>query len=747
MFANVIVDISHEKLDRTFQYKIPEHLESCVIPGVQVEIPFGKGNTLRTGYVLEVTEKAEFPIEKMKAIDKIVQGSIAIESHLIQLAWWIKENYASTMNQALKTVIPIKKQVKAKEKKQIRLLLNNDAYVSAIAEAEKKHAIARLRVLTAFAQENVLPYEMVTRKLNISLSTLQTMEKLHMIAIERENIYRNPVIKESKNVKPVTLNETQTQVVYEIGKDMENRWEQPLFTGHAVHLIHGVTGSGKTEVYMELIAHAIKKGKQAIVLIPEIALTFQTVMRFYRRFGDRVSIIHSRLSQGERYDQFERAKRGEIDIMIGPRSALFTPFHQLGLVIIDEEHESTYKSDSAPRYHARETAIARANMCNAIVVLGSATPSLESYYRARQGEYRLHVLNNRAGSAKLADVSIVDLREELKEGNKSILSRQLQEKIEERLKSGQQSILFINRRGYAGFVSCRSCGEPIHCPHCDVSLTVHTRLQCHYCGYSIPMPKKCPKCGSKYIAAFGTGTQKVEEVVKKRFPGARVLRMDMDTTKGKNGHQDILSAFANQEADILIGTQMIVKGHDFPNVTLVGVLAADLSLHAPDYRASERTFQLLTQAAGRAGRGELLGEVIIQTYAPEHYSIQTSSKQNYQAFYEQELAYRQLLNYPPISYMMVILVTSKEEEAAWQKIRQIEKELIRQGKNPEYENLQMIGPADASLSKINDIYRKIIYVKHEKYDTLVKIKNVIEQMTEELSTAVLQFDLSPIQGY
>ena len=398
-------------------------------------------------------------------------------------------------------------------------------------------------------------------------------------------------------------------------------------------------------LYMELIAHMLAQGKQAIVLIPEIALTFQTVMRFYNRFGDRVSIMNSRLSPGERFDQFERAKNGDVDIMIGPRSALFTPFSKLGLIIIDEEHESSYKSETLPRYHARETAIERARMCGASVVLGSATPSVESYYKAKTGEYELLELKHRVAEKPLPKVEVVDLREELKAGNRSILSVQLQELMEDRLKKGQQMMLFINRRGFNSFVSCRACGEAIKCPRCDVALTYHQQtiqaqrqLVCHYCGYTTAMPKQCPSCKSNMIAGFGTGTEKVEEEIKKLFPAIKTLRMDRDTTMRKDAGARILKQFAEGKADMLIGTQMIVKGHDYSNVTLVGVILADLSLYANDYRAGERTFDLLTQAAGRAGRGEKEGAVVIQTYQPEHYAIAAAASQDYKAFYEMEMA-------------------------------------------------------------------------------------------------------------
>ena len=444
------------------------------------------------------------------------------------------------------------------------------------------------------------------------------------------------------------------------------------------------------------------------------------------------------MSKGERYDQFERARKGDIDIMIGPRSALFTPFLKLGLIVMDEEHEGAYKSEVSPRYHAREAAEKRAFMQGASLVLGSATPSLESYTRALNGEYRLFSLNQRAReNSSLARVSIVDLRKEMEAGNKSVFSRELIHLIEDRLEKREQTILFINRRGYANFVSCRSCGEALSCPHCDVSLTLHknNRLVCHYCGYEIPMPKSCPVCGSSYIAGFGTGTQKIEQLAGKAFPSARILRMDADTTSGKGGHEAILSAFADREGDILIGTQMIVKGHDFPNVTLVGILAADLSLNVPDYRSSERTFQLLTQAAGRAGRDVKPGDVVIQTYRPEHYSIVTAAKQDYESFYRQEMVFRRLMKYPPAGGLLTVQFSSGGEhfleEAAEETARFLLPFVLEQG-------VQAIGPLEAGVYKVNDIYRKILYLKHENYDILIKIRNQTESFLQSRPKLFLQ---------
>lgn len=738
-FAQIIIDISHEKVDRTFDYRIPPQLEDRISVGVLVKIPFGKGNSLRKGYVVGITDHADYDADKIKEIAGIVEGSVSAESQLIMLAWWLKEQYGSTMNQALKTVLPVKQKVKPKEKKVLRLLIQEEQLEALTAEAEKKSYKARVRLFKALKENPLIPYEVASGQMNLSAATLKPVIEKGYVALESEEIFRNPVKDAGSRVKAVDLNGEQQAVADAFCEDYEAGKRE-------TYLIHGITGSGKTEVYMEMISRVISEGMQVIVLIPEIALTYQTVMRFYGRFGNRVSIINSRLSAGERYDQFERARGGDIDIMIGPRSALFTPFSRLGLIIIDEEHEGAYKSEVVPRYHARDVAVKRAQMQNASVVLGSATPSLEAYTKALRGEYQLFSLHTRAkADSRLADVAVVDLREELKDGNKSIFSRRLQQMISDRLEKKEQIMMFINRRGYANFVSCRSCGEAIKCPHCDVTLTLHkdNRLVCHYCGYSIPMPDKCPSCGSPYIANFGVGTQKIEMMTKKMFPQARVLRMDLDTTSKKGGHEEILSAFAEGDADILIGTQMIVKGHDFPDVTLVGVLAADLSLYTPDYRAAERTFQLLTQAAGRAGRDARHGDVIIQTYNPEHYSIVTAAEQDYETFYHQEMAYRRLMKYPPVNVLFTVQMASKSEAALVEAADRLAAHITPQA---DEEKVQMIGPVDASVYKINDIYRKILYLKQENYDILIKIRDNIDCFQQEKSEifkgVVVQYDFS-----
>lgn len=722
MFANIVVDISHEKLDRTFQYKIPDDLKSQIRPGTVVKIPFGKGNRALNGYVVGLCDTPQFPLERLKEIQGVCAGEETSESRLIALAAWMREQYGSTMIQALKTVFPVKEKVKAVEKKSLHLALSREEWEKAVAETRKKNYKARLRLLEALGQTPVLDYQEAALTLGVTWAVVRPLQERGWVRVVSQALLRNPVDLKGNGGEAASLNEEQQQVMQGIADGWAAGDGRPC-------LIRGITGSGKTEVYMELIDGVLAEGKQVIVLIPEIALTHQTLLRFYRRFGDKVSVLNSRLSHGERYDQFCRAKSGEVSIMIGPRSALFTPFSHLGLIIMDEEHEGTYKSENSPRYHARETAIERAKMEKAYVVMGSATPSLEAYHRCKKGEYRLFCLTSRFEERRLPDVHIVDMREEMRQGNRSILSRSLWDAMDNRLRKKEQTMLFLNRRGYAGFVSCRSCGHVMKCPHCDVSLSEHNygRLVCHYCGYEEPKTAVCPECGSPYIGGFKAGTQQIEAVVKKQLPEARVLRMDADTTKSKEGHRKILEAFENQEADILIGTQMIVKGHDFPNVTLVGAIAADLSLNVADFRSGERTFQLLAQAVGRAGRGEKEGEAFIQTYHPDHYSIVNAANQDYEAFYEEEIAYRRLLSYPPSAHMMAVLGTGPKEPMLQTAMEYLKKYILRIHPGRE---LGVIGPADQGVSKINDIYRKVIYLKQKDCDILVYIKNKLEQYIE-----------------
>ena len=737
-YAGVIVDISLEKLDRVFDYKVPAYLEGILHPGMQVWIPFGNGNRRIKGFVVSLADTCSYEEYKVKELLGVCEGAISVEGQLIELAAWMRERYGCTMNQAMKTVLPVKNKVKEKTKVLVSLNIDKTA-VDEYAEKNKR-AKARIRVLQTLLEKGTLEKDKLLEEASTTGATLKELQEAGLLSLQSETIYRLPKIAREEK-QEIILNQNQQTILDNFRQDFaEGRCEN--------YLLHGVTGSGKTEVYMGMLENVLNSGKQAIVLIPEIALTFQTVMRFYGRFGDKVSVIHSKMSAGERYDQMERAKRGEISIMIGPRSAVFTPFSNLGMIIIDEEHEGSYKSETNPKYHAREVAKKRCEMSHASLVLGSATPSIESYFKASCGEYKLLKLPNRINDLNLAAVQVVDLRQELKEGNRSVISRALRKQMQEALDKNQQIMLFLNRRGHTGFISCRSCGHVLKCPHCDVSLTLHKdgRMRCHYCGYEQTTVKNCPECGSPYIGGFRAGTQAIEEVVRKEFPDAKILRMDMDTTRKKGSYEAILESFSKKEADILIGTQMIVKGHDFPAVTLVGVLLADLSLHASDYMAAERTFQLLTQAVGRAGRGNLPGNAVIQTYQPEHYAVQRAAAQDYEGFYDLEIAYRDLMSYPPMSGMLAMLLQGADEdilEAESEKIKTMILEM-------DIPLLRVTGPTPAVISKISDIYRRVIYLKHEDAKELYRVREMIDEAVknETISKEIrVEYDENPLYAY
>lgn len=712
IYAGVIVDISHEKLDKIFQYSVPEDIASVISIGNKVNIPFGAGH--RTGYVVNLSNTPEIAPDKIRPLDGIVKSSTTIDERMIRLAYWMKTNYGSTINQALKTVIPVKEKVKQVNNRTVRLLISPREALS-LSEEYRTSKRKQSEILKFLSNNPVCDYRKVTQQMGQVRQSLTALSDAGLIEIDTQRVFRNE-LEAAEDFRNVTsLNQEQRVVCDGIIKDYDNNDMTPC-------LIKGVTGSGKTEVYMEIIQHVLSKGREVIVLIPEISLTYQTIMRFYAKFGNVVSVINSRLSKGEKYDRFELAAQGRIKIMVGPRSALFTPFNNLGAVIIDEEHESAYQSETIPRYHARETAIELARMTGAKVIMGSATPSLETFNRCKSGIYKLYRLDNRAGNATIPDVDVVDLRDEMKKGNRTMFSTKLKSLMQEKLDAGEQIMLFLNRRGYQGFINCRECGNVIQCPHCDVSLTLHgrNRLVCHYCGYETVFNHICPKCGSKYIGAFKAGTEKVEEETRKIFPHASVLRMDLDTTSGKEGHRNILEKFASHEADILIGTQMIVKGHDFADVTLVGILLADMSLHCSDYRAAEITFDLLTQAAGRAGRGDRKGNVVIQTYDPEHYSIVHAAGQDYDAFYDEEMGYRELMGYPPSNHMMAVRISCADADLA----TKLSDELYKLTSVDDKVNI--IGPADAAVYKINDIYNRVIYYKCRDYALLIQIKDIIE---------------------
>ncbi|MDD5832473.1 MAG: primosomal protein N' [Clostridiales bacterium] len=689
-YAKIIIDISAGQADRAFTYRIPETLEDTARIGLRVMVPFGTGKRLRKGIIIGLSDQCDYDEHKIKEIVSSVPGAVDGEADLIRLAEIIADEYGCTMNQALKTVLPVRSSVRK--------------------NSRRKDPV-----------ETILSFSQEGEKNNLRADSAEHKQEGSRVSISPEEQQEK-----SRRSAPV-LNEDQRRVCTEILSDMRR-----------TSLLYGITGSGKTRVYIELIRQMQREGKSSIVLIPEISLAYQMITELTGYFGDRIAVLHSRLSAGERYDQYVRALRGDIDVMVGPRSALFAPFANTGLIIIDEEHEHTYQSETAPRYDARFVAERKAAMCGAKLLLGSATPSLGSYKKALSGEYMLHVLKKRAhAGASLPSIHVADMRKELMNGNRSIFSVQLREMINDRLSRGEQIMLFLNRRGYAGFVSCRSCGRVIKCPHCDVSLTAHNEwyrdpatgrkmsalLSCHYCGYTSSMPDSCPECGSRFIAPFGTGTQKLEQACRREFPGVRVLRMDGDTTSEKNSFERILSSFRAHEADILIGTQMIVKGHDFENVTLVGIVAADMSINSPEYDASERTYQLITQAAGRSGRGSRPGDVVIQSYDPSHYAISCAAGRDYEAFFEREMSYRRLMGYPPELYMLFIRLRSEDEAALDEACGETVKRLGETVGNRE----AVIGPCRESVYKIKDSYRKIIYVKDMRHDIIKRIRDDINE--------------------
>lgn len=739
-YARVIVNISHENLDKFYEYEIPKEWEETIQVGSQVLIPFGAGNKLIKGFVLGITEGSQFDPAKIKPLKEVLQDGMVLESQFIQLAAWIRNRYGATMNDALRAVLPVKRKMKEKEVRYLHLQASMERMERFRAECERKKYKARLLLAETLMDCPEIEIGDAIKNYGVSREAIKAFEQMGILSISSERTYRNPVETRVCEERKVTLTESQKNIVEDIWKEYEDGVRN-------TYLIHGVTGSGKTEVYMELMERVVREGKQVIFLIPEIALTVPMVERFYQRFGDSISVLHSKLSDGERSDQYERAKNGEISIMIGPRSALFTPFSNIGLIILDEEHEPSFVNENQPKYHAREVAIYRAEMCGASVVLGSATPSLESYYAAKQGIYKLYELKERVGDSQLPNVTVIDLREELKARNRSIFSRYLSQRINECLEQKKQILLFINRRGYAGFISCRACGHVLKCPHCDVSLTEHNngKLMCHYCGYEVVKPSVCPSCGSKYIGSFGVGTQKVEEMARKEFPNARILRMDGDTVSKKGEYEKILNQFNAGFADILIGTQMVAKGHDFENVSLVGAMAADLSLHMNDFRSAERTFQLLSQAGGRAGRRKKQGEFIIQTYDPKHYSIEMTKDADYQGFYEKEMAYRGLLNYPPLGHVLAIMVSSKYQERPDRTAR-----LLALAVKDKFPQIQLIGPVNATIYKLNDRYRKVMYLKSADLEQLIEGKNFLEEyihFSEQFKYVTVSFDMDPMNGY
>lgn len=731
-YAEVIVDVAAKRVDRIFHYRIPEHCQALLVKGSRVIVPFGPRKI--EGYVVGLSDRSE--VEQVKDIIRVVDPEPMFPPDLLELARWMADTYMCTMVDALQAIMPAGVKLSAASRVRIKTVRTVRPALTPAEWAVQKAALAKR------APKQVLAVDMAMARSGLTAAGLaeatgidagvvrSAIQKGLLVTIEEETArdpWRNRKFAPDLPLMPTPDQERALTAI-----------RDSLQTGSLeVFLLHGVTGSGKTEVYLQAISGNLVLGRQAIVLVPEISLTPQMVERFKARFGDKVAILHSRLSAGERYDEWRKVKNGLVEVVVGARSAIFAPFKKLGLIIIDEEHEGSYKQEDHPKYHAREAALKRAALTGSTVVLGSATPALESFYRVRLGEFKLITINDRVAGRPLPEVQIVDLREEMAAGNRSIFSRLLQEKLAEKLERREQVILFLNRRGFSTFVVCRECGLVMRCPHCAVTLTYHAAgdsLQCHYCNFTRSSPKTCPKCGSVNIRYFGIGTQRVEDEVKKMFPAARVLRMDVDTTGRKGAHEQILTAFKNGEADILVGTQMIAKGLDFPRVTLVGVVTADTSLNLPDFRAAERTFQLMTQVAGRAGRAERPGEVVIQTYSPDHYSILAAQTHDYSGFYHREIELRRSLEYPPFSRLVRIVVSGTDETRIIQAAACLEK-ILRGLTIGEDLGVQesILGPAPAPLARIKRRYRWQLCLKGTAPEKLIAlVKQAIPLFEDEI---------------
>ncbi|MGX7173407.1 primosomal protein N' [Enterococcus ratti] len=783
VLADIIVDVPTMQTDQPFTYLVPSEMETVIQIGMRAEVPFGNGNRHVQGFVVNLQEKKTIPLQELKSIIQLLDLAPVVNQELLCLADYMKTITYAFKITCLQTMLPSvmkaaydKRIYPLSDTKEIKALFNGRKKIS-WKEAQKEGILSQL---IRWRQEKLVDihYEVRTKNkvktmrfihpnLNkvqieeewgklrknakkqkelllclseqkkpeavayykekgISTATLKQGRKKGWLSFEEIESYRDPYKNRTfEQTKAFKLNEQQQYAVDCIIEAVQQNKSQTF-------LLEGITGSGKTEVYLQAISEILSQNKTAIMLVPEIALTPQMVERFKGRFGEAVAVLHSGLSQGEKYDEWRKIERNEAQVVVGARSAIFAPLDNIGLIIVDEEHESSYKQEETPRYHARDLAIWRGNYHHCPVVLGSATPSLESRARAQKGRYKLLHLNQRANaSAQLPAIEIIDMRQELQQHNTSTFSKQLREKIHDRLKKQEQTVLLLNRRGYSSFVMCRDCGFVLPCPNCDISLTLHMdthSMRCHYCGHEEEIPYRCSNCGSNKIRYYGTGTQKVEEELKSHFPKARILRMDVDTTRKKGAHERILQQFGQKNADILLGTQMIAKGLDFPDVTLVGVLNADTSLNLPDFRSSERTFQLLTQVSGRAGRAEKAGEVFIQTFNPQHYAIELAKEQNYERFYQQEMSVRRRSGYPPYYFTVKITASHQDEQVAAKKIYEIANQL----KHTMGTQSLMLGPTPSPMNRVKNryYYQLIIKYKHEPHLTKL-LKNVLDQSQKD----------------
>lgn len=655
VFAQVIVDIVHENVAHTFSYGIPEGMALSV--GQRVEVPFGR--MIKEGIIVGFSETCDVPPDKLRCIRAPLEEYPAVLPPLLTLARQMADQAHCPLAETLRLMLPAEMRggrVAVKTQPVAQLAIppcEVDAAIERQGRSQKRRMLLNL-----LRDGDIHPMAELRALVHEPLTSLRMLEDAGLVRLTEEEVLRRPAGEADAVVTDPLLTPYQQEALDEVLPD--------LHAGRGKYLLHGVTGSGKTEVFIRLVRHVLGMGRSAIILVPEIALTPQMVSWFRARFGDTAAVLHSRLSAGERFDEWRRIRLGRAKVVIGARSAVFAPCENLGIIVVDEEHESTYLSDRHPRYDAREVAAWRTENEHATLLLASATPSILSFAKARRGDYTLLEMPHRVNDRPMPEVTVVDMRREIGNGNRSVFSGLLMQKLRACMHRGEQAMLLMNRRGYNSFVSCRSCGLTMKCPNCDVALTYHLsggdgRLHCHYCGFVTDTPSTCPQCASRYIRYFGAGTQKVEEELHRLLPGIGVVRMDIDTTSGKEGHARLLDEFRSGRARILVGTQMIAKGLDFPRVTLVGVVAADMTLNLPDYRSRERTFQLLTQVAGRAGRGSIPGEVIVQTYKPEDEIIQASARQDYRAFFESEFARRRTGLYPPFTILARLLVESPSE--------------------------------------------------------------------------------------
>lgn len=719
MIIGVLVELSNKNIDKIFDYSVPDNLKDKIKVGIRVKVPFGKMEL--EGFVIEIKNSSDISV---KDILDVVDDEVILNEELLELGKKIQEDTLSTLISCYQIMLP--KALKAKNGMVINKKFDTYYYLNKDIVCYGKLSASQDRIINlCMEKEYVLRKELV----DISLSSLNTLIKKNILLEKKLEHYR---LSYNEKIEPKKeLTEDQMKVVNEV----------LLNKGYCPYLLYGVTGSGKTEVYMELIEDALNRGKTSIVLVPEISLTPQMVLRFQKRFGDNIAAIHSALSDGEKYDEWRRIVKGEAKIVIGARSAIFAPLKNIGMIIIDEEHSDSYKQDdSNPRYSAKDVALIRAKYHDCPLIMGSATPSLEAFARAKKGVFKLLELPNRINGKELPKINIIDMNEIIKK-TKGHFSEELLAAISLRLKKKEQVILLLNRRGYSSFVTCKNCGYTFKCPNCDITLTYHKSsrtLRCHYCGYGTKVYDTCPNCHEKSINDLGVGTERIEEELGKLFPESRILRMDFDTTSRKGMHEKMITAFKNQEYDILLGTQIVSKGLDFDNVTLVGVINADTSLNIPDFRSSETTFSLLAQVAGRAGRSTKEGEVIIQTFNPDHYAIQYTKKHDYLGFYNKEMFIRRELKYPPFYYICYLKISGKDSDYIYGEVNKIKKVLENK-----LENTIILGPSPCVIFKLNNIYRYGIILKYKKEDNLREVLDKIIDHYKDNSKLKLDINFNP----